>query len=571
MIRYAAEASAGVFIIIFSLLTSPGADLREKISGFFSRSGQTENRQPQKSYWVRTAVVLTCFAFVLFYKVTEIPVPYNVDEAGTTYDALSLLHYGVDRYLYKNPVYFINFGGGQSALYTYLTVLTCRLLGYSVLSVRLPAVIFSLVSALCFAHLMRKRSGENAAVLSLALFCMVPFSLMHSRWGLDAFLLFPMLIISCTALHEAVTTQKKGMFLLSGILLGITLYTYAISYIFLPLFLTLLLPYLIKSKKISRSRLFALGIPLFLLAVPLMLMLAVNRGLISEIRTSLFSIPRLPVYRRGEISFGNIPAYFRLSRDNIFYRLLINDRLAFNTIPRFGTLFHFNLPFIILGFILCMRNGICPSSEEDFPIDFMILCAFFSALFTSLLVKDVNMNKANEIYFPLIWFLCSGIVNLLQKKRTACILTLAFCAFLSGSFLHYYFTGFPAAVERSWEFSSVDDLKAALDFANTIEKERKQVFIIGRDEPYINTLLALEIDPYSFSEGKRMNGSNVTGLNNYEFMRQMKWSGIPENPVYIYRDITDIPWVMDSAGMETKDFGTMRVYYAPGFRDESTQ
>jgi hypothetical protein len=97
------------------------------------------------------------------------------------------------------------------------------------------------------------------------------------------------------------------------------------------------------------------------------------------------------------------------------------------------------------------------------------------------------------------------------------------------------------------------------------------VIIIGRDEPYINTLLALEIDPYSFSEGKRMNGSNVTGFNHYEFMRQMKWSGIPENPVYIYRDITDIPWVMDTAGLETKDFGTMRVYYASDYRDENAQ
>lgn len=563
MIRYAAEASAGSLIIIFALLTCHGETLREKISGFLSESGQAENRRPEKSYWIRIVLVLTCFAFALFYKVREIPVPYNVDESGTTYDALSLLHYGVDRYLYKNPVYFINFGGGQSALYTYLTVFSIRLFGYSVLSVRLPAIVFSLLSAFCFARMMRKRSGENAAVLSLALFCMVPFSIMHSRWGLDAFLLFPMLIISCTALYEAVSTQKKGLFLLTGLLYGITLYTYAISYIFLPLFLALLLPYLLKSKKIGWVHLFIMGIPLFILAVPLMLMLAVNRRLISEIRTPLFSIPRLLVYRRGEISFGSILPYFRLSRDNIFYRLLINDKLGFNTVPRFGTLFHFSLPFIIFGFVLCIRNGIKLSAGKDFPVDFMVLCAFISALFTSLLIKDVNVNKANEIYFPLIWFVCTGIGIIWRKRKPACILAFAIYAFLSGSFLHYYFTGFPAAIERSWEFSSVEDLKEALDFANSIEKERKQVIIIGRDEPYINTLLTLDVDPYSFSEGKRMNGSNVTGFNEYEFMRQMQWSGIPENPVYIFRDIMDIPWVMDVAGFETRDFGTMRVFYSP--------
>ena len=42
------------------------------------------------------------------------------DEMGCGYDAYCLLHYGTDRYGYSWPVYFINYGGGQNALYTYV-------------------------------------------------------------------------------------------------------------------------------------------------------------------------------------------------------------------------------------------------------------------------------------------------------------------------------------------------------------------------------------------------------------------------------------------------------------------
>ena len=135
---------------------------------------------------------------------------------------------------------------------------------------------------------------------------------MHSRWSLESYLFFPMLIFSTYFLWQAWNKKKNLFFLLAGISFGITLYTYAISYLILPFFLGILLLYGLFTKQITWKQLFLLGVPLFFLALPLMLMLAVQNGFLSEIKTSLFSIPKLWFYRGGEVSLKHILENFNI-------------------------------------------------------------------------------------------------------------------------------------------------------------------------------------------------------------------------------------------------------------------
>ena len=60
----------------------------------------------------------------------KIPIGINVDEAGTMYDAYTIANYGTDRFGNTYPVYMINYGGGQSALYTYLAALLIKIFGF---------------------------------------------------------------------------------------------------------------------------------------------------------------------------------------------------------------------------------------------------------------------------------------------------------------------------------------------------------------------------------------------------------------------------------------------------------
>lgn len=70
-----------------------------------------------KKYKLNIVVFIIIFIIAIFlrtYKLESIPSGINVDEAGMAYDAFCIANFRVDRALNKLPVYFVNFGGGQS-------------------------------------------------------------------------------------------------------------------------------------------------------------------------------------------------------------------------------------------------------------------------------------------------------------------------------------------------------------------------------------------------------------------------------------------------------------------------
>ena len=85
-----------------------------------SRERKVSEKRKNLIWLIMFAGVFLLALFVRAYRIGELPYGWHVDEAGMSYDMYSLLHYGTDRYYKFNPVYFINFGGGQNALYGYI-------------------------------------------------------------------------------------------------------------------------------------------------------------------------------------------------------------------------------------------------------------------------------------------------------------------------------------------------------------------------------------------------------------------------------------------------------------------
>ena len=83
--------------------------------------------------WGMFCAVACIALFLHLFCISDIPGGINVDEMGMGYDAWCLAHFGVDRYLKEYPIYLMNFGGGQSALYAYLCATLFRLFGLSVM------------------------------------------------------------------------------------------------------------------------------------------------------------------------------------------------------------------------------------------------------------------------------------------------------------------------------------------------------------------------------------------------------------------------------------------------------
>ena len=510
----------------------------------------------ERVYRILFFVILCVFSFLLFYRVNKIPIPYHVDEAGMVYDAGSLAAHGTDRWGYHFPIYLINYGGGQSALYMYLAAAAISMFGDSVVTVRLPAIMCSLLSAAVFGLLVRRESGRFASLISLGVFCLLPFSIMHSRWGLDAYLLFPMLIFSCAAFYGAVKRGKYGWFVLAGCLFGITLYSYAVSYILVPAFLGVMLVFLLVKGKITGKQIMALLAPVTLLAVPLILLLAVNNGLMEEIRTPYFSVPKLFAYRGSEFSLGNILGNLKPGKGNIFYNIFVWDGLIYNVIPKFGTLYYFTIPLLVLGLFLCMRGCVDDVREGVLSLNLPVCVLFAVSFGIQLLLPYSNVNRACAVYFPLIYFLTVGFVRVFRWNRIAGTVCCGIYALFALTFVRYYFTEFPLELAGELSITEVQDLEQALDYAEEINQDDEPITVYGLSQPYLYTLLVKGIDPKTFREAAEMKEGAVVSIGNYQFDP----GEISTNRVYLLRTNGWVPYELREDGFVTENFGTVTVY-----------
>ena len=438
--------------------------------------------------------ILTLFTSI--YKLGKVPYGIHIDEAGMAYDAISIANYHVDRYLNHFPIYLINYGGGQSAMYAYLTAILIKLFGYSIIIARLPAVLFRLVMFVSILLIMKKQS-KLKSIIFLFLFSICPYFIMQSRWGLDCNLLVGFLTISVAVLINSIDKKSKMLFFISGILFGLSLYTYALSYMIIPTLLILTLLYLLAIKKIKISQLILFSIPLAIIAVPLILMILVNNEIIEEIK-GFITIPKLPGYRGSEICLDNI-----LNSSYIITNLFSYDNpfpfgtsLIYNSHPYFGTIYYMAIPFFVVGFLQCLKDFKKSVRYKEFDINIIFVFWFFSVLICQLLIKLPNINRANAIFIPILYFITIGIVYV-AKNLKSIILPIVLLFIINFTlFFNFYYYHYDTSIDNLWLFAT--DYLDAVNYAKGLNK--KDIYIqndICASE-YMYILLENEISPYDY-------------------------------------------------------------------------
>lgn len=199
-----------------------------------------------KQNWYQiTLLFLFCVTvFLRFYKLTVLPDVLHIDEAALGYNSWCLANYGTDRYLNVLPFYPQNFYGGQSPLYTYLVVLLIKFFGkgnLSVFLVRFPAAFASILLWITGTRSMSLIFDNKKITLAAALFlCFCPYFVMSGRYALDCNLMLCCISCSVLVLLLYLKTGKLHTLLLSGVCFDISLYSYALSYLIIPIFLVLI-------------------------------------------------------------------------------------------------------------------------------------------------------------------------------------------------------------------------------------------------------------------------------------------------------------------------------------------
>ena len=328
-----------------------------------------------------------------------VPGGLNQDEAFAGYEAWSLLTSGVDCWGYPWPCYFVSWGSGMNVLESYLAIPFMALLGCTETALRLPQLICACACLPVFYDLLRRMASRRLALIGQGLLAISPWHIMLSRWGLEsnlapAFLLF--------GFYFLVRGLEDDRFLpASAAAYGLSLYAYAINWVVVPLTLCVCGGYLLLSgRRFRMGRLLGAAGILFLLALPLMLFVLVNLGVMGEIVTPWFSVPRLAAMRDGELSLANLlsPEGWRGLAQVVF---LQRDGLIWNGVEGFGMFYPISLPFQLLGAARLIRGAAGALRAKRYDWQCLALLWAGCGAAVCLAVANLNITRANSLYLLL--------------------------------------------------------------------------------------------------------------------------------------------------------------------------
>lgn len=500
------------------------------------------------------------FATRLFF-LGKAPAGINQDEAMAGYQALSMNAEGTDLFGYHNPVYFVAWGSGMSVLPSYIMRISFAFIDNKVVALRLPQAIMSCVALVTFYLLMKRFVPRKKAIVALILAAVMPWNFMSGRWAIDCYMLPVFMLLGTYFFVRGMDSGK--WWIVSAICWGLSLYCYALSWMAVPGILLFYFLYGIKTGKIKCTKsTIRWGVPsiviLLLLAIPLILFLLVNYGIIPEIRLSWISIPKLPGMRSSEISLKGLLSGTNLSA---FLQLLLtqNDKLINNTTLFYGLFYHFSLVFIVLGIILVVKRTITEFRKKEFIAEVLVLIPLVIYFVLALLVDNINANKINGMLWPLTVCMIIGVFAVADKVGHcigAAMIGLYLMFFLS--FGIYYMTDYRELLQAvNWY-----GLEDAVAFADELDVEH---IYVAEDYSYAKVLFASEISAKEYQETVVYEKYPAAWLKVKSFGRyvmELDLDASPdENAAYIIGyDHVDI---FENAGFEVEAFGYSLVAYMP--------
>jgi len=381
--------------------------------------------------WCAPLIIMLLGAVLRFAFLGSMPGGMHQDESFVSWNAFALFHEGMDSAGHVFPVYMADWGDGHSALYVWLTIPFVALNGGHITPFvgRLVQAIVAVFTLAAVYGSVRRLLNRDAALWSLFLLTICPWHIMMSRWGLDANLAPGFLIFGFYFFIRGL--EKEKYLLLSALFYGLCLYCYAIMWLAVPLVLGLEIIYGLMNKKlqINRRSLAAAGL-LFVIALPLMLFVLVNQGIINQIELPFMTIPAMGGYRGSEIaiSFEQMWSNLRTTLSLLWNQ---NTGAPYDVLLPWGLFYDIGRVFMIFGAGCLVVKVLCCLFKRKYCQEMFLFIQLFVGGVVCLLVTAV-LHQINALYIPLVLCEAYGVWQLISfiKKRKevagkACIIVLS--------------------------------------------------------------------------------------------------------------------------------------------------
>ena len=155
--------------------------------------------------------IIALGAFLYLHKLGETPPGLYLDEAGTGYNAYSLLKTGKDEYGMAFPAAMRLFGSYTPPLHIYLSIPLITLFGLKVFSVRLLSAICGVLAIPVIFLIIKElqiTKSKFTPLLSSLFFTITPWAVFYSRMGYEQNLAFLFLAFSALLIVKSLKKPK---------------------------------------------------------------------------------------------------------------------------------------------------------------------------------------------------------------------------------------------------------------------------------------------------------------------------------------------------------------------------
>jgi len=445
--------------------------------------------------FLTVTLILLIASPLYFFKLSQIPPAFYVDESVVGYNAYSILETGKDEYGQTLPVAFKLFGSYTPPLFVYFLIPFIKTLGLNVLATRLPNAILGLLTGL-LVYFLAKRLKINP-LISLILFLISPWNIFFARLGYEIYLGFSLFCLSAYLFFSSFKNQR--LILPAYFVLSLSSYASHPQRILAPLFLILF--FIVYRKNLNKKHLWGILLSFFL-QIPHLYLLSTPAF---WTKTSLFS----------SFSFFNFfsQASTYLSPKSLFF---LPDPDPQRSIPFMSVFYSWMLiPYLFGLYFLCLK---IKQKENKF-----ILILIISSLIPASLANDPFSTQRNfQLFLPLLLIISLGCQYLLKKISPKIFIPLILFSLLA--FWRSYFVLFPADRASAWHYG-YQQLNQILD-----QYKNDPIIIDSGQTAYSQIAFFQKFPPSRFQQQNSFSGNYyqdtsfgyVHHLDNIEF-RPILW------------------------------------------------
>lgn len=503
-------------------------------------------------------LILIMGGILRFYRLAEVPVAFNGDEAGFGYNAYAIFKMLKDEHGQYLPWVFKSFGDYKPPIFVYMLAPLTGMFGLNELVVRAPiAAVSTLLILLTFIISRKMFRSNTAALLAALMVAMSPWAINFSRAGWEASLA---LFFTTLAVALFLTNFKRGWVMMSLVMFMIAFYTYHSEKVAVPLIIGSLVLIFRHKLVFSLKQKTVLGLLLLGLALPAIIgftnISGQSRAKGSLVTDYLFYPTKDSVYeltadtvsepgglvKRGllhsnmALAFTDISAkiYAYLSPANLF---VDGDEVGRHGVEDFGMLYKIDFFFLVITVYFLITKP--KTRYMKFLIIWLVI-----GLLPAMITKDKLHSIRPLLALPPLYILEAwGVIQLLQEikvrsKRLLIPVILAAGLIMGIEAVRYYQSYFIyTPIERAdwWQYGYKQAVLAVMAEQDRFDRVVIDVPAIYGN-PYIFFLFYQMYDPNLYNMTARREDvpakkvTAVFGFGKYEF-RKIFWPidrGLPK-------------------------------------------